>query len=112
MLKRLNRARLFCSALLQGAALQWLIHRKLNWRVAPAILRALCDRTPVNRKPGSDWWRRLKGCRKCPVFDRSRRVCQVVFHEDDKRMMVGCGCFIPLKGLEPTFLSPAAIWIT
>ena len=96
-MKKLRRFRLFASTLLSSAWNEFTITGRVKWRTAPAILRALWQRQAVDRRPGSPWWRRMRGCQRCPLYDRRRRACGILgqtFPWGGEQIPLGCGCVI------------------
>lgn len=94
-LKRLRRCLLFLHTFWTSS--RWLAKRQVkksrNFVTALALGKALwlSSRQRVDRWPGSLWWRRMKLCHRCPIYDRGRKACGRL--NDD----LGCGCFEPLK---------------
>lgn len=98
--KRAVRFAQFTRTLFTSALNEFLITGKVRWRVLPAILRALFSRPQQSHTYGRLWWRRLRGCSRCPLFDRHRFACghlASTYEKDGSYIPLGCGCFLPLK---------------
>ncbi|MHC1766186.1 MAG: hypothetical protein AB9869_18110 [Verrucomicrobiia bacterium] len=104
-MKKLNRVLLFARVLVTSAINFYRITRRLEWRMAVGVIKALFCRVPVDTRPGRFWWRRMRACQRCPIYDRERRTCGrlgqgiVSYHGDP--IPLGCGCFMPLKAALP-----------
>src|SRR5262245_7043683 len=60
------------------------------------IVRALrlAAARQVDRRPGSLWWKRMRVCAACPVYDRHLKTCG---YTRNLESLEGCGCIMPLK---------------
>lgn len=99
-MKHLSRFLLFARTLLSSGLNEYRITVRVKWRVLPSILRAIFERHEGSRGPGSLWWRRMRGCQRCPLYDRHRRACGHLWQEYQRGgvlKVLGCGCFLPLK---------------
>lgn len=99
-MKRVSRFLLFAWTLLSSAWNQYAITGQVRWRALPAIVTALWSSPKVDRRPGSEWWRRMRGCQRCSLYDRRRRACGhlgMTYQRGGVLLPLGCSCFMPLK---------------
>lgn len=60
------------------------------WAVAASLMVGALGLGGVTR---ARWRRRMRACRRCPVYDRKARKCRVPGRQ------LGCGCWMPAKAL-------------
>lgn len=103
MKKRLLRFILFASTVTSSALNEWELTGRIKWRSALKIVAALFPRSKVDHGPGSFWWKRMRGCIGCHVYDRQRKACGLIgeTYGPDRPVPLGCGCYIPLKAESP-----------
>lgn len=63
--------------------------RSIPWG---GLLRSVLS-GPVPRRV---WFRRMRTCKGCPVYDRERRVCRKTMPDG---AVAGCGCYMPFSAL-------------
>jgi hypothetical protein len=104
-MKRVRRFLLFASTLTSSFWNEWRLTGRVKWRTAPKILAALLPQCKVERGPGSTWWKRMRGCQRCELYDRRRRACGKLgetYERGNVEEPLGCGCFLPLKASSPS----------
>lgn len=47
--------------------------------------------------PAPVWRSRIRTCLRCPIYDRTKRVCYMPGPLD--QYMLGCNCYVPFKAL-------------
>lgn len=71
----------------------WEDRVRLVWGMVKALigpLRARKSRSEVR----SEWFRRMRVCGRCPVYDRCNKRCRPF-----KGSVLGCGCYMPYAAL-------------
>ena len=113
-MKRIRRFGLFAWTLLSSAWNQWRITGRVQWRVLPKIISVLRPSQAVDRRPGSMWWQRVRGCQRCPIYDSRRKACGHLgqtYQRGGDRLPLGCGCWIPGKAGLPDDDVGCWLWI-
>jgi hypothetical protein len=92
--KRLSRLRLIAWTFSTSVLWHFKVRRQFDWSAPVKFVRALQMRQ-IDRRPGSLWWKRMRLCQVCVIYDRKRRACGKL---DDT---LGCGCAMFVKNADP-----------
>jgi len=71
------------------------------WEAVWRLAWLLCTRRASDTKPGHLWWRRMRACYTCTVYNRQHRTCgtprEMWPDGAGGYVFVGCMCYMPLK---------------
>lgn len=109
-MKRVRRFCQFAHTLTTSALNEWRITGRVKWRTATKIVSALFYKEHFPHGPGSFWWRRMRACQRCAIYDKRRKACGLIgqtYQRGSGISPLGCGCYLPLK----TSVRDAECWL-